>query len=352
LQFLKADDRTHLQIANNQTWKQCSEYTLPCMNRLAILALFLTMIGVAASPQSESPATAPATSQQEPAAVPAANPGNLVLTWSEIEKNIWQKAKPYIDLAPPEIEKQVPELDHVSWAASQDELPSILAGVGAQCVNLLKRTPNVIADERVETHSAQFVRHERYNYLVLVSHTQEGSTLKEYRSDPRGTPVPESAGSAAQGFASMWTRFFPGNQSESRFRYLGTQKLEKQEVAVVAFAQIPDKVKAPAEFAVGRRRISILFQGIAWIDPQSWRVLRLREDLLAPRPDAQLTRFTARAQYGQVKLKKAQAAMQVEMTLWLPQEADLSWTLGAREEKERHVYSNYRLYATKSKIVF
>jgi hypothetical protein len=322
------------------------------MKRLGILAMLLAFNRTAVSQQPEPATSAPATSKPAPATVPAGSPGNLVLTWSDVEKGIWQKAKPYIDLAPSEIEKQVPELDRVSWATNQDQLPTILAGTGEQCVELLKRTPNVIADEHVEMEAAHVVRRQRYTYLVLVNRSNEGSTLKEYRMDPRGKPVSESAGSMAQGFASMWMRFFPANQPQSRFRYLGTQKLDKVEALVVGFAQIPDKVKSPGEFVVKGRRISILFQGIAWIDPQSWRILRLREDLLAPRPDAELTRFTAKAGYGAVKVKKLRSPSNADVTLWLPLEADLDWTLDSQQSRERHIYSGYRLYVTKTKIVF
>ena len=284
---------------------------------------------------------------------PSQSADGLLPTWTDAEKRVWQSAKPYLDENIFDLEKEVPELKGLTPAASQEELNSILGGVGARCVDLLKRTPNVIADEQVSTYVSHFMSSEQeFSYLVIVNQTDQGSIVREYRTDARGTPVSEPGGSWGQGFALMWAHFFPATQPESRFRYLGTQRIDNQEVMVVAFAQIPEQVTMPAEFTVAGARISILYQGIAWIDPASKRILRMREDLLAPRPDAKLTRFTAKVRYGAVVVKKAEAAVPQDANLWLPRQADLDWNLAGQAGGERHTYSNYRLYVVKSRLVF
>ena len=143
----------------------------------------------------------------------------------------------------------------------------------------------------------------------------------------------------------MWVHLFPGNQDESRFRYLGEQQIDSRKAIVIGFAQIPDKVRFPADFHLPGRYISILYQGIAWVDANDLRIIRMREDLLAPRPDVKLTDFTAIVRFGPVTIKKAAAS------LWLPQEADLKWTLDREPGREQYSYSRYRLYAVKTKIV-
>jgi len=227
----------------------------------------------------------------------------------------------------------------------EDALKSILTGVGERCVELLRREPNVIADEQILTFVPHIALHQqRVEYLVIVRPTSNDVTLHEYRTDRHGAPI--AVGGAAEGFASMWVHFFPANQGESRYRYLGKQKIGKRETIVLAFAQLPNKVKFPAEFDVEGTRISIFYQGIAWIDAADWSILRVREDLLAPRPDAKLNTFTARVRFGSVTVKKAATA------LWLPQEADLEWNLTGQAGLEQHIYTNYRLYKAKSKIIY
>lgn len=323
------------------------------MRGRAPVAPHLLLICLVGSQQS-SPVSRVDPNQTSSNGVPAPQSrDDLLLTWTDVEKDIWQNAKPYMDESVRDLEKEIPELQGLTPATSQEELNSILSRVGERCLDLLRRTPNVIADEQVNTYVSHLMKREQeYSYLVIVSQTAEGSILNEYRTDARGTPVSESSAPWGLGFASMWAHFFPATQPESRFRYLGTQKIENQEVMVVAFAQIPDKVKFRAEFNVGGARISILYQGVAWIDPETKRILRMREDLLAPRPDAKLTKFTAKVRYGAVVVKNAQATIKEDANLWLPQEADLDWNLAGQVGGERHTYSNYRLYVVKSRVVF
>lgn len=287
---------------------------------------------------------APASCQtQEPVTIPppAAQSG-LFLTWNEVEKGIWAKAKPYIDFPTPELEKALPELKGMQPAASQEPLNGILTRTGETCVNLRRRTPNVISEEEVSTITRRgLVSQQKFEYLLISETTPEGFVLKEYRT----TKKDKTARSASsEGYASMWIRFYPANQHQSRFRYLGEQVINQHKAYVVGFAQIPDAVKFPGEFFYQDTKISVLYQGVAWIDSSDFRILRMREDLLAPRPDAFLTKFTAATHFDEVHISQA-------ASLWLPQEADVVWEFNGQVVLQRHAYSHYRLYAVETKVL-
>jgi len=266
--------------------------------------------------------------------------------WIENQKSFWRNAKPYLDDSLPNLEKELPELQHLQPAPNQDGLSTILAHVGHECVDLLERTPDVIAEEEVSISvDKSLIRREKFGYLVLVQRTPDGLMLQDYRTDQNGLRVSDPAVGSGEGFASMWVHLFPGNQSESQFRYLGNQEVDKHKVIVLAFAQIPDKVRFPAGFSVQGGPILVFYQGIVWIDPDNWRIIRMREDLLAPRPDVKLTHFTAVVRLGAVTVKRAAAS------LWLPREADLTWNLSSEKGRQRYVYSDYRLYTVQTKII-
>ena len=53
----------------------------------------------------------------------------------------------------------------------------------------------------------------------------------------------------------------------------------------MAFAQKPGWATSPDNVVYKGRSVRILYQGTAWIDEASFRVVRLRTDLLAPHPD-------------------------------------------------------------------
>ena len=307
--------------------------------RYRVLALSAIILG----------ATAAFTQAQEPPSKPQPEANNdLWLNWTDVEKNIWARAKPYLDYPLPELESAVPELKGLEPAPSQEKLSLILARVGDKCVNLLQRTPNVISSEEVTTQAPQMrLSRQKFGYLLVSRQTPDGVVLAEYRTDTRGKPVGEGAwsGPISQGFASMWVRLFPGNQPESKFRYLGQQEIDKHKTFVLAFAQVPDLVQFPAEFLLQDTRISVLYQGVAWVDSSDFRIVRMREDLLAPRPDAYLKKFTAQIRFDEVQIPKAASL------LWLPREAVVEWEFKGQFVQQRHVYSHYRLYAVKTKIL-
>jgi len=66
------------------------------------------------------------------------------------------------------------------------------------------------------------------------------------------------------------------------------KKIDGRNAYVVAFTQTAGLVHTPAEIRLGDTSFPMLYQGNAWIDESSFRILRLRTDLLAPQPEAQL----------------------------------------------------------------
>ena len=95
--------------------------------------------------------------------------------------------------------------------------------------------------------------------------------LEEYRTDKAKT----GAAPLSQGSANAWVLFHPGNLAESRFRYLGRQRMDGHSTVVLAFAQSPHKAKFPGQVNVGGALVPPLYQGIAWIDESDFRIVRL-----------------------------------------------------------------------------
>jgi hypothetical protein len=71
----------------------------------------------------------------------------------------------------------------------------------------------------------------------------------------------------------------------------------------------------------------------------------MREDLLAPRPDAYLNTFSTMVRFAETPIAKNETSM------WLPEEASVEWEYKRQHVQQRHIYSHYHLYAAKSRIV-
>ena len=84
------------------------------------------------------------------------------------------------------------------------------------------------------------------------------------------------------GFATSWLIFLPKNQKESRFRYLGQQKIGSHQTHVLAFAQIRGVTHLDTVVGPANGRCATHAQGVVWIDQSTYRVVRIQIDLLSP----------------------------------------------------------------------
>jgi hypothetical protein len=329
---------------------------------LLSLASLATGQSATSNPQQQSSFPAPGNPSPQPSIPSQQN--DLSLNWNDFDRRVWANATTYVDLPMADVLAAVPELKGLTEEGSRPDLNSLLDSVGKSCLELMRHTPNVASREEQITsqHTASRISqgalvaaipeatHEKqtFGYLLLNRITEDGSELREYRTDKNGRAITYSGsktGQVTEGFASEWLRLFPGNQGQSRFRYLGRQEIDGRKTLVIAFAEIPDKVRFPTEFSFDGTRLTLLFQGIAWVDATDFRIVRIREDLLAPRPDVHLKQMTISIRFGDARIAKAATS------LWLPEEADVAWEYKGTAVEQRHVYSDFRLYAVHSKIV-
>lgn len=264
-------------------------------------------------------------------------------------------AKPYIDDALPRLKKAVHELRGLHPAAGQKPLEMILSQTGARLEDLAGKLPNLIALENVDQFQAREdgsgaarIRN-KYNYLILVHQNGSRPDFQERRVDLKGRR-PRAAGLeegfvVTKGFATLWRDFLPSVQRESVFRYLGTARINKKPVYVVGFAQRPGWVDSPMYFVENQHATPCLFQGVAWIDESSFRILRLRTDLLAPRKDVGLKKMTTVVTFGPARIA------QVPEPLWLPVKAEVTAGIGGYFYRNIHRYSNYKLFRTRVRFL-
>jgi poly(3-hydroxybutyrate) depolymerase len=265
----------------------------------------------------------------------------------DFNHSVWERAKSYVDDSLPELVVNIPELRGLEPARDQERLGKILERTSNGCVDLLGKTPNLISRENVIVKFGTRGPNtkEQFDYLVL-RHENEANgsvTLEEYRTSKTGAAAPV----ISRGSANAWVLFHPGNLNESRFRYMGHQILNGRATAVVGFSQIPEKAKFPAQVAFEGTTIPILFQGIAWIDESNFRIVRLRTDMLAPRPDIYLQTLTREVLFSEVRIQ----ADETTESLWLPEEVEVIWNFRGETVRQLHRYSDYHLYHAKSKIV-
>jgi hypothetical protein len=279
---------------------------------------------------------------------------------------VYADAHPYMDEPFPAIKKTIRELGGLKPAAGQEQPSDLLVKVGAKADELLEKVPDLISDEAVS--QAQYavsqgmlpscsgmdclaagrssVWDDGFSYLILTHPAPGGRlALQEYRTGRNGKPVQGARTPKFQGFVVAWIIFSSVNQVESRFRYLGEQQTDGHSTFVIGFAQVPGLVESPGVILSEGESVPMLLQGIAWVDQSDFRIVRLRTDLLAPRPEILFQRQTVNILFGPVQVPK------LGLTLWLPQAVHAEMEARGQIVQEEHKYSKYRLYQTNSKII-
>jgi hypothetical protein len=155
------------------------------------------------------------------------------------------------------------------------------------------------------------------------------------------------------GFALICMQFSPSHQWDSRFRYLGEQKIDGRQTYVLAYAQIPGQATPTITLSGPQgKSFEMLTQGVAWVDEENFHVVRIRTDLLASQRGSGLEKQTTKVDFGEVHFED------IATPLWLPRDVNVDVKLGKTSErfvelefKNVHRYTDYRRYRVSTKIV-
>ena len=285
---------------------------------------------------------------------------------------------PYLELPLTQLMKRIPQLKGISTAPDQDALPMILQQTSKQVDAFFVHLADLVAHEDIRQERLasgtlaggmprgtmlQAKQHTQNSYLIL-RHTGNGPPrIEEFRMDTKGNRLDETGVEngffITSGFALSSIHFATAFQWDSRFLYLGNQKIGGHDTYVVAYSQLPSEAHVAVTMR-GRNgsNFRLLSQGIAWVDKASFHIRQLRTDLLAPQPEIGLAEQTTTITYSEVQFADA-------APLWLPRDVDVYIkfkkvpSAGASDLASRvmdqtfrnvHHYSKYSLYRVSTKM--
>jgi hypothetical protein len=113
---------------------------------------------------------------------------------------------------------------------------------------------------------------------------------------------------------------------------------------VVGFAQDPERARSGGVFSDYGKSIVVLLQGLAWIDSETFQLLRISTWLLAPRTDIGLTSEESTVDFYPVQPKG------FEGVLWLPHDVKVRIIYQGFHVRNTHQYSNFKLFRVESTI--
>jgi hypothetical protein len=312
----------------------------------ALTALLLLGSKPAASQGSQQQQTAPVNPASASAQTEKSLPG---LTPQELQR--YDQAKTLMDWTPEQI-RDLPELQDLQPAQSQQDLPAILGAAGERVSALLDDLPNMASTEEVRSgpcdeglrKKCRVTYRGKFNYLVLVH------PMGEYRTDLKGRPIDyRNLGRGrillTYGFTTTPLRHFhPQSQAACRFRDFGRQSAGGLITEVVGFVEIPGKYPWPSESRHGNAVVPLYLQGLAWIDVTTHQIVRIETFLVTPPPDGDLESLKTRVEFSAIQLRQASSA------LWLPTEVVVDVWLQHRHFRNVHRYSTFKVFQVETRI--
>jgi hypothetical protein len=303
--------------------------------RLLILAVVL--IG-AARVKSQTSAAAPQIPEPQ-------------LHLSPTERKIYQHAKTVVNWKSGQIHS-CPSLENLRRARNQNQLPMILDRVGQTATRLYHDFPQIACDEEVVSEKrsgkSSLTEHDSFRYIVIPQLASDVPAFVEYRTDLNGAPLdafrPARATMITSNYASTWLFLSPADQHDNHFRYFGTQTIRNRECYVVGLAQDPQRFRRAGKLLFGDQGIVLLIQGLAWIDSQTFQLLRIRIWPLAPRTDVGLSFHISTVDFYPVQPSGS------DKVLWLPRDVTVETQYLSLWLRNTHHCSNFKLFRVESTI--
>ena len=256
---------------------------------------------------------------------------------------------PFLEASTEEIMKAAPYLEGLQPVSSQAKLPELLECAGRKVDVFFEVCPNTTAIETLrrsqfgKSGRVRLSRVETFEYMLAVGSFEGQPSVEEFRSDGAGK-LRHQGGlqdgyMVTKGFPASQIVLHPLHQPTMDYRHLGTVVQGGRKLEVIAFIEKANKKYNLGSFRIQVSRLVMLrLQGIAWIDGETCRVVRVRTELVKPHPEVRLGRRTNDVEYGEVRFQEDNRRM------WLPKRAVVAIDWSGKRLRNEHTFTDYKLF--------
>jgi Tfp pilus assembly protein PilF len=248
---------------------------------------------------------------------------------------------------PPDVDEKVPPVEAGASCAVDD----VVSKAGKQLIELISDVDRFAATESLTHESinrsglASYPEKRKFDYVVSIQEVQHGYlNVEEYRN-AGGSPADFPDGVATNGLPALVLIFHPYNAMNFEMTCEGLARWNGGLAWQVHFKQRTDKPNTIKRYRIGADGPSypVALKGRAWISADSYQIVRLETDLVAPVPQIRLVADHTAIEYGPVKFSKG------NVNMWLPQSAEVYYDWKGRRIHRRHSFSNYLLFGVDDK---
>jgi tetratricopeptide (TPR) repeat protein len=245
---------------------------------------------------------------------------------------------------PPDVDASVPAVE----PGVSCNVDDVVQKAGAQLVELAKdvdrfSATETLVHESIDKYGMPSSPEKRiFSYVASIQEVNHHFlNVEEYRIDKDGGQAEFPSGVATNGLPALVLIFHPFNAPNFTMSCEGLARLSTGLAWQVHFKQRADKPNVIKRYRIGVDGPSypVALKGRAWISSDTFQIVRLETDLVAPVKEIRLAADRADIEYGPVKFAKGNVSM------WLPRSADVYYDWKGKRIHRRHSFSNYMLFA-------
>ena len=188
----------------------------------------------------------------------------------------------------------------------------------------------------------------KFNYLVSIQEVRPGMlSVDEYR-DGGHSYQKFPGGVATLGLPSLVLIFHPYSVVNYEMTCEGLARRSGGLAWQIHFRQRADKPSTVRQYRLGEsgRTFPVALKGRAWIAADTFQIVRLETDLVAPLPEIRLATDHTAIEYSAVHFRKRNVDM------WLPQTAEIYNDWKGRRIHRQHNFSDYVLFSVDDRQKF
>jgi len=242
---------------------------------------------------------------------------------------------------PPDVDERIPPVE----LGVACPLQKIQEETGKRVSEFVRAVNSITATETLEhevidVHGVPTKRESRsYTYVASLQEDQAGHyKVEEYRNGKTGLDIfPDHL--ATFGLTSLVMIFHPAYRDEYEFSCEGLSRWYGGKAWQVHFRQRPDKPVRVRGYHMGEQVYLLSLRGRAWIAVDSFQIVNIETDLVAPLPQIPLNAEHISIEYAPVQFLTS------KQELWLPQSAELYTDFNIRRIHRSHHFSNYMVFS-------
>ena len=248
---------------------------------------------------------------------------------------------------PPDVDEKIPVVE----AGASCNLQEVVQRAGEQLVTFVHDVDRFTATENLIHESinkfgiASAPEKRKFDYLVSIQDLQLGNlAVTEYRNGG-GAQAEFPDGVVTNGLPALVLAFHPYYAPNYEMTCEGLARANGTLAWQVHFKQIPGKPNSLKTYQYGMSGPSyaVALKGRAWISADNYQILRMETDIVAPIPQIKLMAEHTAIEYGPVNFQRD------NVTLWLPQSAEVYFAWGGKHIHRRHSFNNYLLFGVDEK---